>query len=87
MPPLLAAAHGREDRYFVAVGEERGVAVGGLVAVDPDARSVEHGREVVAVRLPGAGQQLAQGGGRVDGPSTTGRLASLREEEEPDTQA
>ena len=47
---VAAAADGWEDGDFVVVVQLGGVAVEGLVAVDPDARGVEHGGELLAVR-------------------------------------
>jgi hypothetical protein len=58
-----------------------------LVAVDPDARVVEHRREPLAVTRTRARQQVAERGSAVElVGGAAGRLAGLREEPEPDGQ-
>ena len=82
----LTAADRREHGDFVVVVQDGGVAVVGLVAVDPDTRAVEHGDELLAVSRPRAVEQFPEGRGVVAVVGAAGRLARLREQPEPDAQ-
>ena len=66
--------------------EDGGVAVGGLVAVDPDAGVAEDGGKAVAVRGAEVVEQAAQGGGVALVVRATGGFAGLREQPDPDAQ-
>jgi hypothetical protein len=66
--------------------EDSGVAVGGLVAVDPHAGVGEHGGEPVAVGGAQVVEQAAEGGGVAFVVRPAGRLAGLREQPDPDAQ-
>ena len=66
--------------------EDGGVAVGGLVAVDPDAGVGEDGGKAVAVRGAEIVEQAAQGGGVALVVRATGGFAGLREQPDPDAQ-
>ena len=81
-----AAADGWEDGDLVAVVELGEVAGDGFVAVDPDARGVEHGGEVGTVRRAQVVEERAEGRGRALVVTATGGLARLREEPDADGQ-
>ena len=83
---LLTAADGWEHGDFVVVVQLGGIAVVGLVAVDPDTRAFEHGDELLAVARGRVLEQFAEGGGVVAVVGTPGRFARLREQAEPDAQ-
>jgi hypothetical protein len=83
---VLPAADRREDGYFVAVGESGGIAVAGLVAVDPHARAVEHRSELGAVSGARGIEELTEGRGLVPVVGTPGRLARLCEQPQPNSQ-
>lgn len=82
----LTAADGGEDGDLVVVVERGGVAVEGLVAVDPDPGVRQDGGELGSVGGAGGVEELAEGGGveLVAGPA--GGLAGLREQADPDRQ-
>ena len=82
----LAAADGWEDGDFVVVVQLGGVAVVGLVAVDPDTRAFEHGDELLAVARRRVLEQFAEGGGFVAVVGAPGGFARLGEQAEPDAQ-
>jgi hypothetical protein len=67
-----AAADGWEDGDLVAVVELGEVAGKGFVAVDPDARGVEHGGEVGTVRRAQVVEERAEGRGRALVVTATG---------------
>ena len=81
-----AAADRREHGDLVAVGERGGVAVGRLVAVDPDARAVEDLAEAVAVAGARRVEQLAEGRRREVVRGAPGGLAGRREQQQADAQ-
>jgi hypothetical protein len=66
--------------------EEGGVAVGRFVAVDPDARVVEHGGEPGAVVGAQLVEQRAQGGGVALVVRAAGGFAGLGEQPDRDAQ-
>ncbi len=66
--------------------EDGVVAVGGLVAVDPDAGGVEHGGEVVAVGGAEVVEQAAEGDGVALVVRAARGLAGLGEQADPDAQ-
>jgi hypothetical protein len=81
-----AAADGGEYGDLVVVVEGSRVAVGGLVAVHPHARALQHRGELVAVAAPCQLEQLAELGGVELVGSPAGRFPRLREQTKPDGQ-
>jgi hypothetical protein len=81
-----ATADGREHGDLVTVVEDGGVAGEGFVAVDPDARGVEHSRELGAVRRAQVVEQRAEIGGGALVVTASRRFARLREQPDADAQ-
>ncbi len=82
----LPAADGGEDGDFVVGVQHGGIAVGGLVAVDPDAGVAEDGGEVGAVRGAGGVEELTEGGGVEVVTGAAGGFPGLGEQAQPDAQ-
>jgi hypothetical protein len=83
---VTASADGGEDGDLVAVVQLGEIAGEGFVAVDPDARVVEHGGEVGAVRRAEVVEQCAERRRRALVVTATRRLARLREQPDADGQ-
>ena len=82
----LPAADGGEDGDLVAGAQSGGVAVGGFVAVDPDAGVVEHNGELGSVVGAEVGEQLAERDGVAFVVGTPRRFPGLCEQPDPDAQ-
>jgi len=87
MTPVGSAAADRgEHGDLVAGAEQGGVAVGGLVAVDPDAGVVEHNGELGSVVGAEVGEQRAEGGGVAFVVGASRRFSGLGEQPDRDAQ-